>query len=103
LRAFRALLRPGGKLAVHEYSVRDSLLATALWNLVCWAIIIPSGRLRSGDSTLYKYLRRSVNRFDGAEDFRDRLRRNGFTVVRSDTMPGWQRNIVHTFLAEAPR
>jgi ubiquinone/menaquinone biosynthesis C-methylase UbiE len=103
LRAFRTLLRPGGKLAVHEYSVRDSLLATTLWNLVCWAIIIPSGRLRSGDSALYKYLRRSVNRFDGVENFRDRLRRNGFTAVRSETMPGWQRNIVHTFLAKAPR
>jgi ubiquinone/menaquinone biosynthesis C-methylase UbiE len=103
LRAFRALLRPGGTLAVHEYSVRDSRLATAVWNIVCAAIIIPSGRLRSGDATLYQYLRRSVNRFDGAGDFRDRLRANGFTSVRSETMPGWQRNIVHTFLGQVPR
>jgi ubiquinone/menaquinone biosynthesis C-methylase UbiE len=103
LRAFRALLRPGGTLAVHEYSVRDSRLATAVWNAVCTTIIIPSGRVRTGDSTLYKYLRRSVNRFDGAGDFRDRLRANGFTSVRSETMPGWQRNIVHTFLGQAPR
>ena len=33
----------------------------------------------------------------------NRLRANGFTAVRSETMPGWQRNIVHTFLADAPR
>ena len=103
LREFRSLLRPGGTLAVHEYSVRDSRLATAVWNAVCAAIIIPSGRLRSGDASLYRYLRRSVNRFDGAAAFRDRLHRNGFTAVHSQTMPGWQRNIVHTFLAEAPR
>ncbi|MGX9790712.1 class I SAM-dependent methyltransferase [Mycobacterium sp. MMS18-G62] len=103
LRAFRRLLRPGATLAVHEYSVRDSRLATAVWNTVCATIIIPSGRLRSGDSTLYTYLRRSVNRFDGAADFQERLRANGFTGVRSETMPGWQRNIVHTFLGEAPR
>lgn len=103
LREFRALLRPGATLAVHEYSVRDSRLATTVWNAVCAAIIIPSGRLRSGDASLYRYLRRSVNRFDGAAAFRDRLHRNGFTAVRSETMPGWQRNIVHTFLAEAPR
>ncbi|HKH50972.1 MAG TPA: class I SAM-dependent methyltransferase [Mycobacterium sp.] len=103
LRAFRALLRPGGTLAVHEYSVRDSRLATAVWNTVCAAIIIPSGRLRSGDASLYQYLRRSVNRFDGAGDFRDRLRANGFTSVRSETMPGWQRNIVHTFLGQVPQ
>ena len=103
LRDFRALLRPGGTLAVHEYSVRDSRPATAVWNAVCATIIIPSGRLRSGDAGLYRYLRRSVNRFDGASEFRDRLRANGFSTVRSETMPGWQRNIVHTFLGQAPR
>jgi ubiquinone/menaquinone biosynthesis C-methylase UbiE len=103
LREFRAMLRPGGTLAIHEYSVRDSRIATAVWNTVCAAIIIPSGRLRSGDATLYKYLRRSVNRFDGAAAFRDRLRANGFTSVRSETMTGWQRNIVHTFVGQAPQ
>jgi ubiquinone/menaquinone biosynthesis C-methylase UbiE len=103
LREFRALLRPGATLAVHEYSVRDSRLATAIWNTVCATIIIPSGRLRSGDASLYRYLRDSVNRFDGAAQFCNRLRDNGFTAVRSHTMPGWQRNIVHTFLARAPR
>jgi ubiquinone/menaquinone biosynthesis C-methylase UbiE len=102
LRAFLSLLRPGAKLAVHEYSVRDSRLATAVWNVVCAAIIIPSGRLRTGDASLYRYLRRSVNDFDGAKAFRRRLRDNGFTNVGSQTMPGWQHHIVHTFLAEAP-
>jgi ubiquinone/menaquinone biosynthesis C-methylase UbiE len=103
LRRFRELLRPGGTLAVHEYSVRDSKLATVVWNAVCAGIIIPSGRLRSGDASLYTYLRRSVNRFDGAQAFRDRLQNSGFDAVHSETMPGWQRHIVHTFLAQAPR
>ncbi|MFI5510745.1 class I SAM-dependent methyltransferase [Mycobacterium sp. NPDC051804] len=103
LRRFRGLLRPGGTIAVHEYSVRDSKLATAVWNAVCATIIIPSGRLRSGDASLYTYLRRSVNAFDGARAFRYRMQANGFESVRSETMPGWQRNIVHTFLAQAPR
>ena len=103
LRTFRTLLRPGATLAVHEYSVRDSRLATAMWNAVCTTVIIPMGRLRSGDAGLYRYLRRSVNDFDGADAFRNRLRATGFTAVRSETVPGWQRNIVHTFLAEAPR
>jgi ubiquinone/menaquinone biosynthesis C-methylase UbiE len=103
LRAFLSLLRPGATLAVHEYSVRDSRLARAVWNAVCAAIIIPSGRLRSGDASLYRYLQRSVNRFDSVGEFRTRLQDNGFTAVHSETMPGWQRNIVHTFLAAAPR
>ena len=83
--------------------MRDSKLATAVWNAVCAGIIIPSGRLRSGDAGCTRYLRRSVNEFDGAAEFRDRLQGNGFEAVRSETMPGWQRNIVHTFLGQAPR
>ncbi len=102
LREFMTLLRPGGTLAVHEYSVRDSALALAVWNAVCFAVIIPLGRLRTGDGGLYGHLRRSVNAFDGATDFCDRLRANGFTAVHAETMPGWQRNVVHTFLADAP-
>lgn len=103
LRSLRALLRSGGVFAAHEYSVRDSRAATAVWNVVSWAIIIPAGRVRSGDAGLYRYLRRSVNDFDGADAFRNRLQRNGFTDVHSLTVPGWQRNIVHTFLGRAPQ
>ena len=47
LRTFRRCCGPGATLAVHEYSVRDSRLATAMWNAVCATIIIPLGRLRS--------------------------------------------------------
>lgn len=103
LRAFRTLLRPGGTLAVHEYSVRDSPAATAIWHAVCWGVIIPSGWWRTRDAGLYRYLWRSVLGFDGVTRFRARLREAGFTAVHSDTMPGWEANIVHTFLADAPR
>ena len=102
LRALRDLLRPGGTLAVHEYSVRDSLRARAMWDLVAWTVIIPFGRFATGDATLYRYLWRSVNRFDGARRFRRRLRDAGFTAVHSETMTGWQRDVVHTFLATRP-
>ncbi|MEE6175956.1 class I SAM-dependent methyltransferase [Mycobacterium sp. 050134] len=102
LRRFRALLRPGGTLAVHEYSVRDSRPATAIWHAVCWSIIIPAGWLRTRDTALYRYLWRSVLAFDGAARFRRRLADAGFAAVHSETVPGWEANIVHTFLADAP-
>lgn len=102
LHAFRSLLRPGATLVVHEYSVRDSLLATAVWNAICWAVIIPLGWRHTGRTTLYHHLRNSVNSFDGVEQFRQRLTAAGFTAVHSETMQGWQRNIVHTFLGDAP-
>jgi len=101
LRRFAGLLRPGATLAVHEYSVRDSAAAKAIWNAVCWGIIIPAGWRQTRDSKLYRHLWRSVNAFDGASDFQRRLVANGFTGVHSETMPGWQRNIVHTFLGNA--
>jgi ubiquinone/menaquinone biosynthesis C-methylase UbiE len=102
LRRFRALLRPGATLAVHEYSVRDSRAAIWIWHAVCWGIIIPSGWWRTRSSTLYRHLWRSVLTFDGADRFRRRLSDAGFTSVTGETMPGWERNIVHTFLATSP-
>ena len=102
LSALRDLLRPGGTLAVHEYSVRDSIRARAMWHAVCWSVIIPAGRAATGDASLYRYLWRSVDGFDGAGRFRRRLREVGFTGVHSETMTGWQRDVVHTFLATRP-
>ncbi len=102
LRRFLTMLRPGATLALHEYSVRDSKAAQAVWNAVCWGIIIPAGWRKTGDSTLYRHLWRSVNSFDGAAQFQRRLAAAGFTGVHSETMPGWQRGIVHTFIGEAP-
>ena len=103
LRAFRDLLRPGGTLAVHEYSVRDSYAATLTWHAVCWGIIIPAGWRRTRDTTLYRHLWRSVLAFDGVTQFRRRMREAGFAAVRSETVPGWERNVVHLFLGEALR
>jgi len=103
LRAFRDLLRPAGSLAVHEYSVRDSRAATLAWHGVCWGIIIPVGWWHTRDTTLYRHLWRSVLTFDGAARFQRRMRDAGFTGVHSETMPGWERNVVHTFLGDAPQ
>jgi ubiquinone/menaquinone biosynthesis C-methylase UbiE len=102
LRQLHGLLRPGGTLAVHEYSVSDSLRARVAWQAVSLGVIIPLGRALAGDAGLYRYLRRSVAGFDGAARFRQRLRQAGFTGVISETVPGWQQGIVHTFLGSRP-
>lgn len=95
-----ALLRPGGQLCVHEYSVADSRRSRALWNAVTLSVVIPSGRLIAGSSDLFKYLRRSVLEFDGVGAFESRLQKAGFEAVRTLPMDGWQRGIVHSFLAQ---
>ena len=98
LRSFLTLLRPGAPIALHDYSVRDSVRSRVVWTLVCWTIIIPLGRLRTGRSGLYRYLWRSVLAFDGVRALTQRLRDAGFVDVRVQTFPGWQQHIVHTVL-----
>lgn len=102
LRRLLPLLKPGGTICFHEYSVRDSLLAQLTWNAVCFGVIIPAGLVTSPRSDIYRYLRRSVNAFDGAEAFKRRLADAGFAACTSATMDGWQSGIVHTFLARRP-
>lgn len=99
LQHVRRLLKPSAPLVLHEYSVRDSWLSTALWTLLC-AVIVPVGWLVTGDRSLYTYLWRSVLDFDGASALRDRLRRNGFVGVRSAPVPGLQLGVVHTFVGQ---
>ncbi|MFD0205876.1 MULTISPECIES: class I SAM-dependent methyltransferase [Saccharothrix] len=103
LRAARALLEPGAPLVLHEYSVRDSVLRTAIWTAMCGLVVVPAGWLLTGDRALYTYLWRSVMRFDGASALRDRMRYNGFVAVRSRPARGPQLGVVHTFTGRAPR
>jgi ubiquinone/menaquinone biosynthesis C-methylase UbiE len=102
LRQFHDLLRPGAPLALHEYSVRDSARSRAVWTAVCWTVIIPMGLARTGSSDLYRYLWRSVLRFDGVRQLSQRMRAAGFDDVRVQTVPGWQQHIVHTVLGRRP-
>jgi ubiquinone/menaquinone biosynthesis C-methylase UbiE len=102
LRQFHRLLRPGAPLAIHEYSVRDSLRSRIVWTAVCWGVIIPMGRIRAGSSDLYRYLWRSALQFDGVTALTARMEAAGFEDVRVQTVPGWQQHIVHTFLGRRP-
>ena len=96
------LLRPGGTICFHEYSVRDSRLSRLVWDAVTTLIVVPSGALATGDGDLYRYLRTSVHDFDGVRAFETRLRSRGFVDVHTEPMDGWQRGVVHSFLARRP-
>lgn len=97
----RALLRPGGRLAVHEYTLSGRAVDRAVWSAVTGAVVLPWGR-RHGDASLYRHLWRSVLDFDTVDAFAGRPRRAGFDDVRVLPQPGWQTGITHTFLATRP-
>lgn len=102
LRRLFALLKPGGVICFHEYSVRDSTWSRLVWNAVSLGIIIPAGLVTSPRSDIYRYLRASVNQFDGVSAFQARLARAGFIDQHRHTMDGWQAGIVHSFVAHRP-
>lgn len=102
LRDLRRMLSPGGRLAVHEYTLSGAAVHRAVWSAVCRGVIVPLGSLGPGGGRLYRHLWRSVLAFDTAGAFARRLRSAGFESVRCAAVRGWQRGIVHTFYATAP-
>jgi ubiquinone/menaquinone biosynthesis C-methylase UbiE len=96
--AIRDELRPGGVLALLDYSVRGRPVSTAVWSAMCWGVIIPLGWLTSRRTRLYRYLWRSVLDMDSTVQLEDRLRLAGFVDVTTIHARGWQRGIVHTVL-----
>ncbi|GAB2448706.1 class I SAM-dependent methyltransferase [Streptomyces incanus] len=106
LTTVRSPLRPGKRLAVHEYSLSGPAAHRALRTAVCRGVAIPAGTL-GGARALHRPLWRSVLGFDPAPDVTDRRERAGLTDVRIVPVAGWRTGIVHTFLARngsaAPR
>ncbi|RYZ28144.1 MAG: methyltransferase domain-containing protein [Propionibacteriaceae bacterium] len=96
------LLSGGGTLVVQEYSVAGSPLASVIWTMVSWAVVIPLAWITSRQTRLYRYLWRSVQGFDSVQTFTDRLYAAGFVDVEVRTVPGWQHGILHTFRARKP-
>ncbi|MET7380686.1 class I SAM-dependent methyltransferase [Streptomyces sp. NPDC005526] len=101
LAAVRDLLRPGGRLAVHEYTLRGRPVDRGVWAAVCQGIVLPAATAL-GDGPLYRHLYRSVVDFDTADRFAARLRAAGFARVRVLPLPGWQTGITHTVVAARP-
>lgn len=95
-------LAPGAPLAVHDYALDGRARSAAIWTAVCWSVIIPAGKVVTGRAALYRYLWRSVLRFDTVDALAARLRGHGLVDTRIETMPGWERGIVHTVVARRP-
>lgn len=102
LTAVHDVLAPGGWLVTQEYAVAGARRSIALWTLVCWAIVIPLSLVLTRRTKLYRYLWRSVLRFDAAAGFEARLRTAGFDEVSVTSVGGWQNGILHTFVARRP-
>jgi ubiquinone/menaquinone biosynthesis methyltransferase len=101
LNLFR-ILKPGGKIVFHEYSLNKSFLAHLYWKFLGYGLIIPISTLISGSSTIFKYLVKSVDEFLSQQEFINLLIQTGFENAGTHNMPSWRKPILHTFTANKP-
>ena len=102
LRSVWELLAPGGVLVVQDYSVAGSSSARVTWNAVSWSVVIPLSKIINRDTSIYRYLWRSVLDNDSTDVFAARMQRAGFVDVEHRTVDGWQRDILHTYRGRKP-
>lgn len=82
------VLRPGGELAVLEFTVPSRQPLRALYLLYFKHLLPRLGSLVSGDGSAYSYLPESVLGFPQRDGFLERLRRAGFTDGRFESLSG---------------
>lgn len=96
------ILKPGGTLCIHDYSLADAWYARPYWKILGYGFIIPISTILTGSSTIFKYLIKSVLNFLTPGQAKELLEKNGFTEVKTMPLGGWRAPIQHTILAKKP-
>jgi demethylmenaquinone methyltransferase/2-methoxy-6-polyprenyl-1,4-benzoquinol methylase len=81
LAEMRRVLRPGGRLAILEFTTPRSPFTRAFLTVWCRFIMGPLGRWISGQGDAYEYLPDSVKRFPDAPALAASMREAGFSEV----------------------
>jgi demethylmenaquinone methyltransferase/2-methoxy-6-polyprenyl-1,4-benzoquinol methylase len=100
LEELRRILRPGGTLAILEFSQPANRAFAALYGLFSRRVIPALGSLIAGAKDAYTYLPESIQKFPGAEDLAAEMRAMGFANVQFERMTG---GIVALHRGEKPR
>jgi demethylmenaquinone methyltransferase / 2-methoxy-6-polyprenyl-1,4-benzoquinol methylase len=86
LSEFYRVLKPGGSLAILEFSTPPNPLVAHLYDFYSRAILPAIGGLISGSREAYAYLPESVRKFPNAVELAERMRDAGFANVRFHRM-----------------
>lgn len=84
----RRVLKPGGILAILEFSQPPNRAFAALYNWYSRQVLPWIGGALSGSRDAYSYLPESVRKFPGAEELAAMMTRAGFTGVTFERMTG---------------
>ncbi|HCE21806.1 MAG TPA: bifunctional demethylmenaquinone methyltransferase/2-methoxy-6-polyprenyl-1,4-benzoquinol methylase, partial [Hyphomonas sp.] len=81
LREFRRVLKPGGRLAVLEFSHMTVPALQAAYDTYSFNVIPRLGSLIAGDADSYQYLVESIRKFPTQDAFRKEIEDSGFSRV----------------------
>jgi len=96
------MLRPGGVIAFHEYSIEDTPASRIYWHILGYGLILPVAGILTGSTRIFRYLIRSVLDFLSPSEFITLLKETGFHDVQAVPLPGWRGPVLRTFLARKP-
>ena len=86
LRELRRILKPGGMLAILEFSTPPNPALARLYGFYSRAILPAIGGVISGSKDAYTYLPESVRKFPDAEGLAEQMRQTGFGNVRFERL-----------------
>lgn len=88
LEEMRRVLKPGGTLAILEFSRPPNRLWASLYGLYSRRVLPLLGGLISGHPSAYRYLPASVRRFPSPKELADEMRGTGFGEVSYELLSG---------------
>lgn len=102
VRNLHRVLKPGGKICFHEYSISKSLASKLYWKFLGYFLIIPFAGITTGSTKIFHYLIKSVETFLSPNEFTELLKKVGFENVTHTPLGSWRKPVLHTFIAQKP-